>query len=689
MLIPSSFRFLSLAPLLLTAMVGCSTAPAALEAAQQTNPAPLEEARPPTLPIAPVNTPLPVLQDGAVAQNLRASAAASSKVQLRLLLISPTRDNPGLEALEALCDQVGTPCDSLIAATTPLTQEALVAANGEGRYQGIFLTDNQLAYAVDGGYQSAFDATEWNLLWGYARDYGVRQVSLYTFPGTFPESYGITVSGYQDTTDAAYTTTLTPAGEAVFSSLKKGVNIPVRYAYTYLAQADASAGVEAQPLLRDAAGNALAVTSTTADGRERLALTMAHNPYLLHTQLLGYDLLRWVTKGVFIGQRNFYFGVDQDDWFAPTEMWDAAVGGISGEYRLNAQDVLGVVQQQRKLRRDYPFAKNFAWTMAFNGNYANTSAPRDCNVRTKSVDPLTSLTLCYKNEFFWLNHTWNHEYMDRASYDLAASEIGKNTLLALKLGLVTKKYSIKGLVTGDVSGLGWYAPGGPDTGPKVDHGLEASNREFLKAAGDLGVRYLASNMSTKSHEPVDCWGCGITHPLDGRIFLIPRWPTNLFATPTTPEDMMDAYNRVYGPSGSDPYFSKNLSYDEYLDFEADIALYHIITGSPYQHYQHVGNLREYAPGRSLAYDWADRVLAKYSRYYNLPVQTLNWDQLGKAVQDRTSFKNAGASGVWDTATNQVSLSAARGGPVFFNAGPAAKTTKTSLATGQTRVLSLR
>lgn len=87
---------------------------------------------------------------------------------------------------------------------------------------------------------------------------------------------------------------------------------------------------------------------------------MAHNPYLLHTQLLGYDLLRWVTKGVFIGQHDFYFGVDQDYWFAPADMWDAAVGGISGEYRLNAQDVPGVVQQQRKLRRDYPFAKNFA-----------------------------------------------------------------------------------------------------------------------------------------------------------------------------------------------------------------------------------------------------------------------------------------------------------------------------------------
>lgn len=145
----------------------------------------------PTLPIEPVDEPLPVLGgEIVVQQNLSPAAAAPSRVQMRLLLVSPTRDNPGLEALEALCDQVGTPCDSLIASTTPLTSDTLIAANGEGRYQGIFLTDNQLAYAVGSSYQSAFDATEWNLLWEYARDYGVRQVSLYTYPGTFPEFYG-------------------------------------------------------------------------------------------------------------------------------------------------------------------------------------------------------------------------------------------------------------------------------------------------------------------------------------------------------------------------------------------------------------------------------------------------------------------------------------------------------------------
>ena len=125
------------------------------------------------------------------------------------------------------------------------------------------------------------------------------------------------------------------------------------------------------------------------------------------------------------------------------------------------------------------------------------------------------------------------------------------------------------------------------------------------------------------------------------------------------------------------------------DVEADIALYHLISGSPYQHYQHVGNLREYAPGRSLAFDWAERLLAKYSRYYDRPVRTLSPDGLGRAVAERTSFRQAGVSGVLDTAARTVSVSAAGGGTLFLTAGPNAAVTKTALRRGETRVYRLR
>lgn len=158
---------------------------------------------------------------------------------------------------------------------------------------------------------------------------------------------------------------------------------------------------------------------------------------------------------------------------------------------------------------------------------------------------------------------------------------------------------------------------------------------------------------------------------------------------------MDAYNRVYGPGGLSPFFDHDLSYDEYLGVEAEIALFHLISSSPYPHYQHVGNLREYALGRSLAYDWAERLLRTYSRYYDRPITTLGWDQLGKTVQERTAFRNAGVSGVLDKRAGRVSLSASRGGPVFvtgvggFTAKSARPTFKVTLRRGQTRTFRLR
>ncbi|MEZ4606930.1 MAG: hypothetical protein R2865_09070 [Deinococcales bacterium] len=36
-------------------------------------------------------------------------------------------------------------------------------------------------------------------MWQYERDYGIRQVALYGFPGTFPEDYGLSYVSAQAT----------------------------------------------------------------------------------------------------------------------------------------------------------------------------------------------------------------------------------------------------------------------------------------------------------------------------------------------------------------------------------------------------------------------------------------------------------------------------------------------------------
>lgn len=613
------------------------------------------------------------LREGTLLPDLSAQALSTARVALRPLVIGATADDPAVDAWVALLDQAGIPHDVLIATEQALTSDFLVEADGTGKYLAILLATNNLTYDVGGGtFESAFTSAEWNLLWQYERDFSVRQIALYTFPGAIPESYGIELAVPGGPAPDGYTVQTTPEGQEIFSYLAAGAEIPVRNAWLYRSRlADGSPAV---PLLVDEQGNVLAVTSTSPDGRERLAITFDQAAYggtpLLHTQLLGHGLIRWATQDVFLGERRYHFDADIDDWFIPTALWDTEIGGFSSEqFELSAGDAFSFAAQQQALRDAYPFAADFTWAMAYNGGGSDPAAPQDCDPGNTAANALSSMTKCVADDFRWVNHTWSHEYMDRNPpyYDISYAQIFEqiqlNDAIVDDFGFGAM-FSPGSLVTGDISGLGWYAAEGPDSGPKVDYGLEASNPDLLSAAYDLGRTYIASNMSTPSHEP-DCTACGIWHPLDERILLVPRWPTNVFAAVSTPEAAVQAYNLIYGPGGSQPFYDQDLTYDEYLGVETGIALAHVLSSNPYPHYFHVANLYEYEPGRSLLTDFADRLFETYAGYVDLALRSLDWDDLGAYVADRTSHASAGLTGVWDRGADTLSITSTNGGTAFL------------------------
>ena len=244
------------------------------------------------------------------------------------------------------------------------------------------------------------------------------------------------VTGYQDTTNAAYPVTLTSAGRGVFKSVQPEAKVPVRYAYTYLANPEPASGITATPLLQDSSGNTVAALAPSQDGRERLVLTSAQSPYLIHTQLLGYDLIDWVTQGVFLGQRKAYLQVDVDDWFSTSDRWNPDTKAIDEDtFRISASDALATLTQQTALRSRFPLARDFNYVQAFNGAYADLSAPASCDPNAPSPDPLTSVTRCMAASTYWLNHTYHHDDMDFTNYATSKNEVAKNNRVAKDLGL--------------------------------------------------------------------------------------------------------------------------------------------------------------------------------------------------------------------------------------------------------------
>ncbi|GHF38416.1 hypothetical protein HNQ07_001065 [Deinococcus metalli] len=610
----------------------------------------------------PVIRPSTRLGAQALPANIQPSMTA-----LKVLVLSSGPTDFGLATAKAMLQESGVPFDVLDATVDTLDMNRLIDSAGVGRYQGVILTSSALIYADGTGlYPSALDAGEWATLFEYERTFGARQLALYGSPGTTPEDYGLRAAGGETSTTSM---TLSTAGRAVFGDLT-ATAVPVNYAYTYPATVTPVDGVTTQVLATDPAGRVLAATSTSADGRERLILTSAQNPYLLHSQLLSYGLTQWLTRGVHLGEHRRFLQVDVDDLFLSGDRIDPNTLALRAQpYRLSGNDLLNIYSQMKNVQAAYPVAKSFRYAMMFNGGGANTSVlPLCVNWTFLTSDMLSSAAKCLAGQFDWVNHTRDHLRMDVMDLPTATTQIADNFTIGARMGL---SMSRNAMVTGEHSGLGNMDPKDDGTYndsdvnlPKQDLGLGRSNPNMLSAAVSAGVRYIASDHSVASHWDASCITCGVPHPLNSGVFLVPRYPNAMAYYVTDPTEETAYYNSMYAPGGKFPYYDHRLTYAEILDKDSDFTLNHILDGGAFPHYMHQTNLRQYAAGKSLATDWVRASLDKYGRYSTLPLTTLAWSNLGPYLERHTREEKAKAagtlSGVWNRATNQVTVTSTAG-----------------------------
>ncbi len=651
--------------------------------------------------------------------NLRPLFLGSSRVEMKVLIISPNgnptvRDatDPTLDAITLFAENIGIPYDVMIASQENLTEAKLIASNGDGRYQAIILTDSGLGVNAEGTTASAFDQTEWNLLWQYEREFNVRQVSMHTIPGTFPEDLGLRrFDSISTTRNLAQNINITAEGQSIFASLKPSSAIPVKDVVMNLANfcgEDASiacpVGVTTIPVLRTTTENkVIGAVSSTSDGREVLSLLMGQSDRSNHSALLSYDVLKWATQGVFLGAREMYLQIDIDDWFQQSLVWDPVANANTEQtFDITGQDVVRAKAQLDALKIRFPVAANVNYTNAivgFKGDATETaSCAEDAN--------LSQATLCLKDDFDWVSHTYTERAMNFESpgynnaldpfYNTAAPELNgplngytcDNTALtgfsptsvaeelAIKevvcnLGKMQQmgiRVDPKSIITSAHSALGHYNPD-PTNPALIDNGLENSSTGSLKGLVATGIRYMASNYSVPSHRGV-CEVCGRQHPNFPELFLVPRFPTLMFFNSTNPLIIESQYNFLFGANAPGaPATATNLTYQQILQLDAETTLQHVASAQPYMHFFHQANLDNYSagnPGQSLVSDWLETFLTRYTSFYDLPLLTLPWEEQAVNIQRRTSYFLSGTTGVWDRATGEVTVTSPNGGTVYVS-----------------------
>jgi hypothetical protein len=556
---------------------------------------------------------------------MRMAAPGGRRIGLRLLLITPDASEPSYLAARSALDRIGVPYDVLIATTTELKPNMLSNSVNQCYYRGIVVTVSGLGYFDTSTRQwtSAFTVEEWATLADYEHACSVRELVWYGWPGS---EFGLALSsGFPPAEGVA--AQVTSAGAGVFPYVPASAAIPIRHAFGYKATVTDSTATTA--LIESDDGYALVAHHLSLDGRETMIMTVDSNPNLVHGLVLEYGLINWVSRGLFIGKKRAYLTPQVDDIFLDNDMWNTTTHRNNPEldgvntFRVTGSDIAHLVSWQTKFRTNLPSGSRYITVMAFNGIGTLPSVYPDQTLEAEARSAGVNLT--------WLNHTWDHENMDRMTRPMARDEVTRSCDLAARYNL--NGFACSELVTPDMSGL--------------------TSIEAMRGILDAGVRYVVSDTSitaavaaARGTTPGDnpSFNVGRVNAVNARIYQVPRHPTNIFYDVATRAAEVDEYNTIYRS-----YWGRDLSYREIIDVDTSFGLHYLLTGDIDPLMFHQPNLKsELVDGtnHSLFGDWVETSATRFAALMRFPILTLTQREIASAMQARAAFNACGAAATY-------------------------------------------
>lgn len=578
-----------------------------------------------------------------------ATAATEPRIDLKVLVVDDG-DSP-VQAITAELKSTGIPFTrvDLKAANRPAINAAFLSDTVQGvpraKYQSVVLP-NEAPFGAGSAEQNALET--------YEKTFGIPQVDAYTWAHPEVGLDYTSEGGWAGTLDGR-TAQITAAGRSgPFGYLDGAVtfedNSPtVQESYGYIARPRQGFTSYVDVAVPSGSGRGSLIGEYAHDGRRELVVTFAYNNNQREFKVLARGIVEWLTQGVHLGQSRNYFAVHVDDVFAPDSRWDTRRNCTPGDFdcaggdgegaapiRMTAADAEFAAQWQR--------SKGFTLDMVYNAGSGEVWKSEN-----GGTDELADRLLADKNQYRWINHTYNHTYLGcvqdtttvpwtcakdgagrtqwASRADLAA-QIRDNTDWAVSKGLQVERNE---LVTGEHSGLKTL-PQQPEDNPNL-----------AGALADNGVTWIASD---NSREP--------DQRSVGGALTVPRYPMNVYYNVGTAAEMADEYNWIYtrkadGGSGAcesnasstclDAPLNTATGYASYIvPREANTALKHAISNDPRPHYAHQANLAE----DRLLYPVMDKVLADYRALYadSAPLENLRQNAIGTELQNRSAWQRA-------------------------------------------------
>ncbi|MEU8888464.1 hypothetical protein [Streptomyces sp. NPDC048442] len=638
------------------------------------------------LPAAPAFGLPAAASSGSPAAGAPAAAAGEQvpRIDLRVLVVSD--GGPATAAIAAELSAAGTPFTlvDLTRAGRQVIDAAFLADTVDGRprakYQAVVLPNDNPFPAGSG---------ELAALVRYETLYAVPQVNAYTYARP---QVGLQVPAYSGSVDGLRAEVTAAGRGGPFGYLEGEVpfenNSPtVGESYAFLAKpapgADFTAYVEAP--IPGGTGTGSLVGEYRHDGRRELVVTFAYNQYQQQFRLLARGIVDWMTQNVRLGAARNYFSVHIDDVFAADDRWDSRLNCTPGDVDCppgqGQPNPIRMTPDDVQHAADWSKSRGFTLDLAYNGG--GSVEHRENN---NGADPLADSFGAKRDEFRWVNHTYDHPYLgceqdissvpwkcaknpDGSVKYVSQAEISRQ-IADNRQWAATQQLPVFNdeLVTGEHSGLK-ISPQQPEDNPNLALALAAN-----------GIGWLGSDSSREPQQR-----------LVGQARTVSRHPINIFYNAGRVAEQVDEYNWIYtsraqGGSGLCEDLPSTTCLPGPLDAatgyaqhivpqEISTAMSHVLGNDPRPHFIHQSNLAE----DRIAYPVLDGTIQGYDALYtaSAPLVNLRMRDIGAELRDRAA---------WTAALDAGQVTAYRIGSAVTVQAPAGVRATATMPDGTRRVL---
>lgn len=543
------------------------------------------------------------------------SATTTVEVGLKVLVLGvvPAGDAT-LSAITTALTARGTPFDYVNVLDGYQNGEELPlvdAATGRGNYYAIVKTSRDLAYeAAPGNWPSALSNVQWQQIKDYQYTYKVRAMSLHSWPFF----NGATYHSSGATAFMQYTL----EHQQLDAGVKENMRVDLVGSYVTPANLDnaptftATSFLYASDDLSDLPnGVGSAIHVDPVRGEETWHFFFIPTPYY-PGQVAALQLaVNWVTRGIFLGKRRLYLGMQIDDLFLWTGEWEpehADNDDNRDQVRCTPADMEALKAYQENASQQLPEGSFIRYEFAYNGEGVVENGGY-------GSDPLSLKAKELDTDFWYITHTYTHPFLDEFSYGACRKELSDNWDAGKRVfgDPLPEAVSQSAMVNPAITGL--------------------FNPACLRAMIDEGIVTAVGDNSRTELIPENLWhGLRTTVDHNGYegVFIIPRWATNIFYDNSLPDLNLVHFNAIT------PY---TWTWEQLMDYEGRTAARNLLMYRPDPYMFHQANIHTFDfPGwttkTSLLALWTQSVIDHLNKYNAFPVISLREDDMRVQLEER-------------------------------------------------------